>query len=353
MSSPESASPNMPRGRVPSWQRAVPEAFAFVLAFAFLALVWFLLRPLALLLAGAILAAALAPVVEWIHHKLPRVVSVLAVYLVLLTTVVAIGAVALLPLLNQAGTLLTAGPEQVDRARRWFDQRGPVPVTIDQLAGALGSSIDRFSEVLLSLPLRIASAATELLVIVVMSIYWLLAAPALRSFVLSLVAPNDRDRTDHILQELCSTMGGYVRGMVVDMLALTVLIYVGLLILGTRYALVLALIAGAGALVPIVGPVLSALPALAVAMADSPLRAALVLVLYVVVHHVESDVLLPNLMARQAAIPPLLVLFALAAGAATGNVLGVLLAIPLAGACRVITLRLLVPMVRGWTGAAA
>ena len=113
----------------------------------------------------------------------------------------------------------------------------------------------------------------------------------------------------------------------------------------------LAFIAGLGALIPIVGPILSALPALAIAYADSPIRALVVLVFYVVLHHVESELLLPNLVKQQANIPPLLVLFALVAAGATGSVLTVLIAIPLAGALRVLVLRVAAPAVRRWSGA--
>jgi predicted PurR-regulated permease PerM len=293
----------------------------------------------------------LAPFVSWLGRRLGRLLSIVVAYTLLAAVMLALGLLVLSPFLNQTGTVIAAAPEQLDRAQHWLDRLSNAPVPIDQAVTALGTSIGRAGGALLSLPLRLASAATELLIIVVMSVYLLLAAPGLRAFLLFLAGPEQRKPTDALLKDVTATMGGYVRGMAVDVFAVGALIYVGLLLLGVHYALALAVLAGIGAIVPIVGPILTAIPALAVALSDSPAKALFVLVLFVAVHQLEGAVLLPNLMDRQAAIPPLLVLFAVAAGAATGSVLGILLAIPLAGAARILVVRVAAPTVRRWTGA--
>lgn len=325
---------------------------ALSLAAATLVSLWLLKRPIALLLAGAVIAAAVAPLVRGLQRKLPRVAAILVIYLVVLLMVGGLTALAVPPLAGQARALFVGGPELIDRARQWMDQRGPLPLNIDQIAAALSSSVDWLSSLLISLPLRVLSVATEMLVVAVLSMYWLIAAPSLQRFVLSLVPSARRTATDALLQEICQTMGGYVRATVVDILILGVIVYVGLSLLGVRYALVLALLTGLGALIPIVGPILTTIPPVAIALVDSPLRALVVLVFYLVLHNVESDILLPNLMHKQADIPPLLVLFALLAAGATGSILAVLIAIPLAGALRVVVLRVIAPAVRRWSGAA-
>jgi predicted PurR-regulated permease PerM len=284
-------------------------------------------------------------------RRVSRALSVFLVYVLLVVVSIVIGLLVLPPLIRQTGTLIVAGPDFVLRAQHWLDRLGGTPVTIDQIAAASATGIGRASEALLSLPFRLASAVGEFVVVVVMSVYVLLASPRLREFLLSLVGPQYSESADAFLKELSATTGGYVRGAVLDVLVVTALIYVGLVILGVNYALALALLAGVGAIIPILGPTVSAIPALAVALGDSPVKALLVLALYVVVHQIEGAVIMPNLIERQSAIPPLLVLFAVAAGAATGSILGILLAIPLAGAGRVIVLRVLTPMVRSWTGA--
>ncbi len=113
----------------------------------------------------------------------------------------------------------------------------------------------------------------------------------------------------------------------------------------------LALLAALGEFVPVVGPIAASVPAIVIALLDSPLKALLVLAFYAVVQLAESYLLLPNVMRTQSDIPPLLVLFALAAGGAIGGILGALVAIPLAGAIQVLVVRVLAPTVRRWTGA--
>ena len=331
-------------------RRVVGEALALVLAGTGLASLWLLLRPLALVLAGAVIAAAVTPLVRGLERRMPRLAAILVIYLVVVLVATCLTALVAAPLAGQARALFVGGPELIDRARQWIDQHGPLPLNVDQIAAVLSSSVDWLSSALISLPLRILSVATEILIVAVLSMYWLIAAPSLRAFALSLVPSPRRSSADALLQAICQTMGGYVRATVVDVLILGVVVYVGLSLLGVRYALVLALVAGVGALVPIVGPILTTIPAVAVALVDSPLRALGVLIFFLVLHNIESDLLLPNLVKQQADIPPLLVLFALLAAGATGSILAVLIAIPLAGAARVVVLRVVAPEVRRWTG---
>lgn len=336
----------------PLWWPAAIQALALSASLVLLLSLWLLARPLALLLAGGIIASAIAPLVHRLERRLPLLAAILLIYLAALLVLTAIGALVLPTLIDQARSLFVNGPDLIDRARQWIDQRGPLPLNIDQIASILASSVDRFSSFLISLPLRTLSAMTEILVVVIMSMYWLIAAAPLQRFALSLVAPTDRAGLKTLLRSICDTMGGYVRATVVDMLVIALVVYVGLLVFGVKYALLLAIIAGLGALIPVIGPIISAIPALAVALAISPVRALIVLLFYLVVHQLESDILLPNLMKKQADIPPLLVLFALLAAGATGSILAVLIAIPLAGAARVVVMRVVAPAIRRRTGAA-
>jgi putative heme transporter len=141
-------------------------------------------------------------------------------------------------------------------------------------------------------------------------------------------------------------MGGYVRGVAIDGAILAVLVYIGLIILDVRFALVLALIAFLGEIVPVAGPIIASIPAIAIALLDSPTKALAVAAFYLAIQQFESYVLLPNVMQNQAHIPPLLSIIALFAGGTVGNILGALIAIPLTGALRVLVLRAVAPAIR-------
>ena len=143
-----------------------------------------------------------------------------------------------------------------------------------------------------------------------------------------------------------------MRGEVLSGIVVGALAYAGLVIIGVPFALVLALLATVGELVPVVGPIAAAVPAVIIAFLEGPTQGIMVVVFYGVLQQVESNIILPNVMRHQAHLPPLLTILALFAGAEIGGVLGAILAVPLAGALKVLVLRLVVPAVRGWTGVA-
>jgi predicted PurR-regulated permease PerM len=321
---------------------------SLALALGLLVAIQVLARPLALLLAAIVIAQALGPAVAWLERWLPRIGAILFVYLVLVGALGVAGWLMVPQLVAQATEVLTNVPGLVDRAQSLIDRWDPTPRN-----GAL-RVIERWvsdaASTLISLPFALISSALEIIIVLVMSVYWLIAAPALCRFTLSLFPTTRRQQADRVLREVGQTMGGYVRASVLDAFLVGVVVYAGLLIIGVDYALILALVAALGEFIPMLGPFIAAGPALAVALLTSPVQALVVLVFYVVVQQLESNVLLPQVMRQQADIPPVLAVFALLAGGSVGGILGALIAIPLAGAVRVLVVRAVAPAVRGWVG---
>lgn len=337
--------PGVAAGR---WNGVVA-ALALALALGALALVWMLARPLGFLLAALVIAEALSPAVARLERRLPRGLAIGAVYLLLVLGIAAILGLVTPPLVEQGRTLIDNGPALVAQGRGLlarFDQFG-----LGDLSGSLGAVAGRLGGALVALPLRIFSAVTALVLLLTMSAYWLLVKGALYRFALSLFPAGPRERVGATLSEMGQTMGGYVRAVALDGFALGVITYLGLAVIGVEYAVVLAVVTGLGALVPLVGPIATAIPPILIALLDSPVKALVVLIFYFVVQQIESNFILPNLMRRQSDIPALLVLFALFVGGSIGGILGALVAIPLAGAARVFIVRLVAPAIRGWTGA--
>jgi predicted PurR-regulated permease PerM len=336
-----------------AWRGAVVQAATLALAFGLLFVVWLLVHPLALLWMAIVIATALAPAVSLFERRLPRLLSILLVYLILLLVAGGIGWAVSLLLAGQAAKLVANAPSLLDQTQQWLGRSQLRTFGDEQLLNSLLPGVDQFADVLISLPVRIVSTAAELVLVLVISLYWLIAVPRLRLFVLSLFPVSLHHEVDVLLQETGQTMGGYIRGSVMNGVAVGGCVYVGLLILGVDYPLVLALVAGLGELVPIAGPIIAAVPALAIALAQSPLKALIVLAFYVVLQQLENHILVPNIMSRQAHMSPLLVIVAFVAGVALGGILGALVAISLAGALQVVVVRVLAPAIRRMTGAAA
>lgn len=148
-------------------------------------------------------------------------------------------------------------------------------------------------------------------------------------------------------------MGGFVRGVVIDAIIMGMLAFIGLSLIGINNPLLLSVITMFGEFVPIVGPIIAAVPVVLIALLQSPGNALLALGLYIVLEQVEGHLLTPNIMRSKTSISQVLILFALMAGGTIGGILGALIAIPLAGALRVLVVEVVAPAIRQQTGAIA
>jgi predicted PurR-regulated permease PerM len=146
-------------------------------------------------------------------------------------------------------------------------------------------------------------------------------------------------------------MGGYLRGAFLDGVIVGLTTYVGLLVIGVDFPLILGLIAGLLEIVPAVGPIMAAVPILLVSLLQSPTTALISLIFMLAVHQFEGNIVFPNVMRSQTSISPLLVLVGLLSGFAAGGTLGALTAIPLVAVGRVFLLQVIAPAIRRETGA--
>ncbi len=328
-------------------------ALAFVGAVAALFAFWLLARPIALLLAGIIIAQALMPIVDWLARWVSRSIAIAVVYVSLLGVFGFLGWLIVPALVEQGQNLVDRAPEIYEDAVGWLTQYEFLNerLTSDAIEQQVTDQIGQFGSLLVNLPLTIVSTVLEIVFVLIMSIYWLVTGPALRAFTLSLFPTERHAHVDAVLTEMGQTMGGYLRGIALDTTVLATLAFTGLSLIGVQYALVLALMVALLNIIPIVGPIIAAVPIVAVALLDSLTTAIIALVFWTAVQQFENYVTLPFFIRRQADIPPLLVLLAILGGGSAGGILGALLAIPLVGALRVFVLRVVVPAIRKWTGA--
>lgn len=347
------------------WQRTrrhvsghVLGAVTLALSLAFLWLAWMFARPIALLAAAIILANALEPVVDFLMRWMRRTFAIATITAVLFGAVVLIGAIVVPNVRGQVQEVTQNLPTLIERGRelaqQWVPVTGGIGQALLQPSGNEGSSSGNGGNSdggsggssLTSLPLAIASSAFEAMLVVFLSLYWLAAMPSLRAFFISLLPPERTGQTRVVLEEIGATMGGYVRGVLIEATLIATIVFFGLWIIGVPYPLVLAVLAGIGEFMPYVGPIMAAAPAVLLALLESPSLALIVLGFYVVVQLLEGYLLFPLVVGNQSEIPPLLIIVGLMAGGAVGGVLGALVAIPLAGALRIIVIRVIAPAIR-------
>ena len=335
------------------WRTTLAGAAALILGLGVLWVLQLLAWPLALLIGGVALAAGLNPIVSFLDRWLPRNISIVVIYLIFLLIVVAILWFVIPSLVSQVRDFSDQLPTLIDQAQERVNSWIPTDALSlrDLLSGVFNMSGSSGSSMLLTFPQRVLEWVTAFIVVVFVSLYALLLAPAVEKFFLSLFPQDNRKRAREVVAKMLGAMGGFVRGTLIDGLIVGALTYVGLLWIGLPFELILAGIAGVMELVPVVGPLITAIILVIVSLVQAPDKTLIVLGFAIILQQVESNIIIPNVMREQAKISPLLTLLAVLAGERIGGLVGALVAIPLVAGLRVLILEVVAPTVRRWNGA--
>lgn len=162
------------------------------------------------------------------------------------------------------------------------------------------------------------------------SYYFLLEEQFLGTLISKFVSNKKSLRIVEIIEKIEKRMGAWVWGEVLLMAVIGMTTFIGLTFLGVKYTLSLAVIAGLLEVIPILGPILSAVPAFLVATAVSPVLGGATIILYVVIQQFENNIVVPVIMRRAVGINPVLTLIALSIGGKLGGLFGIILSVPIA-----------------------
>ncbi|HZU14796.1 MAG TPA: AI-2E family transporter [Chloroflexota bacterium] len=314
------------------------------------------LTVLILLFIGIIVAEGLRPLVAWLAaHHIPRPIAVLVIVAVTLALLAFLLWLLLAPLVSQATQLAVHLPQyltrlqtELDHLARGFASHSQIQAVSKQARSRALGALNGLVGVAIHTPLYLVGLLFEGLTLLFIVFFWLTAIDGLRDFALGLVAGHHRDTAAAILDELQESLGGYARGVGVNMLIAGVVAGGGLELLGVPYAVLLGVVAGLVQMIPIVGTYISAAAGIGVALLSlGPLKAAEVWIFFVVVQEVQGGVILPLVMNRIISLNPLTVLVATLLGGAILGVAGAVIAVPVAVIVRILLLSLGVPALQG------
>ncbi len=270
-----------------------------------------------------ILMAAFKPLVDRLEKlRIPRTVGILVVYL-LLWGAIGLGLAGIIPpLVDQTGKLLQLLPAALGSMQIFNNHQQEIT---QQLLNQIGSLPQNLLHVLMSLFGNVINVFTTL----VITFYLLLERQNLDKYLQMLLGDGQPERVLKIVARIESRLGGWVRGELVLMLAVGVMTYVGLWLLGVKITLPLAILAAILEIVPNIGPTISAVPAVLVALTINPIIAASTVALYFVVQILENHFLVPNVMRKAVGVNPLVSVLGLIVGFKLAGPAGAVLAIPL------------------------
>jgi predicted PurR-regulated permease PerM len=308
-------------------------------------------RVVVLVFIALLLASGLQPVVDSARARtrLGRGATVLVVYAVFFVMVVLFALLILPGALNQFNDLGAQLAPLLADARAWAGDIQP-----RALSASLTALIDTFQRALtptgaepadpdaiIAVGLTVADFAISLASVLAMVFFWLTERARLQRFAIALVPAARRHGLREAWNEIELRLGSWVRGQLVLMGSMGVMTTVAYFLIGLEGALLLGVIAGLAEAIPIVGPIIGAVPALLVAATTGRLEIVLlVAVVYTVIQVIESNVLIPMIMRNAIGIPPFLVIASILAGAAIGGVVGALMAVPVAASLLVVLERL-------------
>jgi predicted PurR-regulated permease PerM len=289
-----------------------------------------------------LLGTAIRPAVAWLQHRgLPRMAGVLLVYCLLLALLVGF-LLLLFPLIVQQGiTIAAAVPGYYQSLRAWLGSSPNtlmvrlgefLPVTLPSLG--LGAQTGPQVAASAGQALGYVTGAVEIvffaIVILLLTFHWTLDGPRTLQSWLLLLPQHKRESVSDLVTAMETTVGFYMAGQGVLCLVIGVLSLAAYLLIGLPNALVLALVAGVLEAVPMVGPLLGAIPAVVVALSIAPSQAVWVIIASVVIQQLENTLLVPRVMRKAVGVNPFVSLLALFAFGSLFGVAGALMAIPTA-----------------------
>ena len=327
-------------------QRA-PVAYKAVVLAAVLLVLGLLFRQLATLvlavLMTVIIAIPLSAGTTWLERRgVPRPLGAAATLL---------SALALI-----AGILAMIIPTFIDQANEFVDDVPTIVHDLEETIGDItgnrpsevGDSIQSFLERYTDKPERLIGPITSIglsvagvfgaLIVMLITAYFMAVRPQpLVDGLLRLVPPSRRRHARHVMERLRTAWIGWMKGVVVDMIVSGTLLYIGLTIVGLDFAILFAVLTALLVVVPYFGAIVGAIPPVLFAFTDSPGKALAVLVVYVLVQQIESNMIVPLVMARTTRLHPALIAIGVVVVGNLFGIVGLFVAVPIISAVVILT----------------
>jgi predicted PurR-regulated permease PerM len=311
----------------------------------FLFFVLFMLRDLILIvLTAVVVASAVEPMAKWfIEYRFPRLLAVLLIYLALAATITLTFYSLFIPVLNETSSVLStlsqyistesvqsisksetiqqnAVIEQLSNSFSLKEIAQEVNVFISNVSGGIFNTINVVFGGLLSF-----------ILIIVLSFYLAVQENGIPTFLSTISPIHYRNYIISLWRRAEKKIGLWMQGQVVLVVLVGILVYLGLTLLGIEHALLLAILAGMFEIIPIFGPILSAIPAIIIAFSSGDISLALLVTgLYIIIQQFENQLIVPLVIKKVVGVPSIVVILALIAGGKLAGFLGILLSVPLA-----------------------
>lgn len=288
-----------------------------------------------IVLAAIVIASATEPVFHWFsRHKIKRLPAVLITYVTIGALLAGFFLFFVPSLLSETVGYLDNLPESISVSDLWktdslANKSFPIKKFVSDFSGVIsGTGEGTFKTVSV-----VFGGALSFVLMIVLSFYLAVQEDGVGNFLRIITPVKNHEYIIHLWKRSQAKMGYWLQGQVLLAVIVGVLVYLGLVILGVRHALLLATLAGIFEIIPIFGPILASFPAIVISYVDGGLSLGLLVVgLYVIIHQFENHLFYPLVVKKIVGISPIIVILALVIGAKLAGFLGAILAVPLSAA---------------------
>jgi predicted PurR-regulated permease PerM len=201
---------------------------------------------------------------------------------------------------------------------------------------SISNQLSNVGGAILTQTVGVISGLVAFVTILVLSFYLLLEEQGFKKMYMGVMPEEWHEPFSEITRKIMVKLGAWIRGQLILMFAVGLATTIGMLLIGSPYALTLGVWSGLTEVIPVVGPIVGAVPGVATSLAQSPLHGLLALMVYAIVQQLENNILVPRIMARAVGLNPVLVILAIIIGGKLYGLTGVFIAVPLTAVLSVV-----------------
>jgi predicted PurR-regulated permease PerM len=316
-------------------------------------------------LTAVVIASAVEPLINWFsHYKVKRIFAVIITYLCVVIVFSGLLYFFIPPVLKEASNLLSNAPKYLDSITLWNPLNDKNITQTGKIVGGISDGLNSGKQIIDSIPsgnietsglnslitkiqsfaanssdsiVNIASGifggVFSFILIIVLSFYLAVQEGGVEKFLRIITPMKNEAYIIDLWKRSQKKIGYWMQGQLLLCVLVGVLTYLGLTILGIQNALVLAVITGCLEIIPLFGPILSAIPAILFGFTGGGLTMALVVLgLFIIIHQFENHLLYPLVVKKVVGVSPIIVILSLIIGGKLAGFLGIILSVPIASA---------------------
>jgi predicted PurR-regulated permease PerM len=328
-------------------RRLVQTIAAVVGAVILLVALWEARGALMLVYVSALIAMGFSPLVRFIERPrtprgarlVPRWLAILVIYLAIVGVIVLFGLLIVPPLISQASSLWERAPSEFNKLQAWLRDHHLLTrsITLEQAVenAPSGTGANAVGTMLVAISTLIGGIF-GIITVLILSFYFLIEAQSMFEYLIRFVPAGQRSEVSNAARQAVTKVSAWLRAQFVLAGVMGTFAAVGLGLMNVPYFYVIALVAAVGETIPVIGPIIGGMTAVAVALTVSPKLALTVGVYFLILHQLEANILVPKIMERRVGVSPVAVIVALLIGGELYGLIGAVLAIPSAAILSVI-----------------